>query len=69
MFLLHLSFFYKINIFTCMLDSERLPRYLIERRGKKTGIYWSDLDMEMSSAEKRWKTRCVEFMREEETIA
>lgn len=68
MFLLHLSFFYKINIFTCMLYSEPLPRYLIERREKKTGIYWSDLDMEMNSAEERWKTRCVEFMREE-TIA
>lgn len=51
-----------------MLYSEPLPRYLIERREKKTGIYWSDLDMEMNSAEERWKTRCVEFMREE-TIA
>lgn len=69
MFLLHLSFFYKTNIFTCVLDSEQLPRYLIERREKKTGIYLSDLDMEMSSAEERWKSRCVEFMREEETIA
>lgn len=52
MFLLHLSFCYKINIFTCILDSERLPRYLIERRGKKTDIYWSGLDMEMRVKER-----------------
>lgn len=57
MFLLHLSFCYKINIFTCILDSERLPRYLIERRGKKTDIYWPGLDMEMrvKEREQRWR--------------
>lgn len=35
-----------------MLDSERLSRYLIERKEKKTGIYWSGLDMEMRVKER-----------------